>query len=237
MPTAKKPPVRPARRQSAPKPAPEPSEAERPRRPRRRPPAPGLRADRRRRGGRGVRRHHRRGLRGRRRRRRLLRRRGEREGSGARPRRSRPRRRPRRARPRGGRRRRRAVHAPLRPAPPFRHPAARDGRVTAADLFLARFEADLPKEAVRAVKALIRAEDTVARATWEGKDVTIEDLSTGRALPGPALWRRGTRPFVCRLVRYGSVHVPSPSSASRDAPPSRRSSKRCSSPRRSPATS
>lgn len=83
-----------------------------------------------------------------------------------------------------------------------------DGRVTAADLFLARFEADLPKEAVRAVKALIRAEDTVARATWEGKDVTIEDLSTGRALPGPALWRRGTRPFVCRLVRYGSVHVP-----------------------------
>ena len=82
------------------------------------------------------------------------------------------------------------------------------GRVTAADLFLARFEADLPKEAARAVKALIRAEDTVARATWVGKDVTIEDLSTGRALPGPALWRRGTRPFVCRLVRYGSVHVP-----------------------------
>jgi len=81
-------------------------------------------------------------------------------------------------------------------------------RVTAADLFLARFESDLPKEAVRAVKALIRAEDTVARATWEGKDVTIEDLSTGRALPGPALWRRGTRPFVCRLVRYGNVHVP-----------------------------
>jgi len=38
--------------------------------------------------------------------------------------------------------------------------------------------------------------------------VTIEDLSTGRALPGPALWRRGTRPFVCRLVRVGSVHVP-----------------------------
>jgi hypothetical protein len=82
------------------------------------------------------------------------------------------------------------------------------GRATAADLFLARFEADLPKEAVRAVKALIRAEDTVARATWEGKKVTIEDLSTGRALPGPALWRRGTRPFVCRLVRVGSVHVP-----------------------------
>ncbi len=82
------------------------------------------------------------------------------------------------------------------------------GRVTAADLFLSRFESDLPKEAVRAVKALLRAEDTVARATWQGKDVSIEDLSTGRVLPGPALWRRGTRPFVCRLVRYGNVHVP-----------------------------
>ena len=81
-------------------------------------------------------------------------------------------------------------------------------RVTAADLFLARYESDLPKEAVRAVKALVRAEDTVARATWEGKAVTIEDLARGRALPGPALWRRGTRPFVCRLVRLGNVHVP-----------------------------
>lgn len=81
-------------------------------------------------------------------------------------------------------------------------------RVTAADLFLARFEADLPKEAIRAIKALVRAEDTVARATWEGKKVTIENLSTGLALPGPALWRRGTRPFVCRLVRVGNVHVP-----------------------------
>ena len=94
------------------------------------------------------------------------------------------------------------------PRLPFDVLLQENGRVTAADLFLARFEADLPKEAVRAVKALIRAEDTVARATWEGKKVTIEDLSTGRALPGPALWRRGTRPFVCRLVRYGSVHVP-----------------------------
>jgi hypothetical protein len=81
-------------------------------------------------------------------------------------------------------------------------------RVTAADLFLARYEADLPKEAVRAVKALLRAEDTVARATWQGKQVTIEDLSTDRALPGPARWRRGERPFVCRLVRVGGVHVP-----------------------------
>lgn len=81
-------------------------------------------------------------------------------------------------------------------------------RITAADLFLARYAGDLPKEAVRAVKALIRAEDTVARATWEGKKVTIEDLSSGRALPGPALWRRGTRPFVCRLVRVGNAHVP-----------------------------
>ncbi len=94
------------------------------------------------------------------------------------------------------------------PRLPFDILLQEDGRVTAADLFLARFEADLPKEAVRAVKALLRAEDTVARATWEGKKVTIEDLSTGRALPGPALWRRGTRPFVCRLVRFGNAHVP-----------------------------
>ena len=83
-----------------------------------------------------------------------------------------------------------------------------DEKVTAADLFLARYEADLPKEAVRAVKALVRAEDTVARATWEGKAVTIEDLATGRALPGPALWKKGARPFVCRLVRLGGIHVP-----------------------------
>ncbi len=83
-----------------------------------------------------------------------------------------------------------------------------EDRLTAADLFLVRYEADLPKEAVRAVRALIRAEDTVARATWEGKAVTIEDLSNGRALPGPALWKRGSRPFVCRLVRLGGVHVP-----------------------------
>jgi hypothetical protein len=81
-------------------------------------------------------------------------------------------------------------------------------RVTAADLFLARYGAGLPREGVAAVKALVRAEDTVARATWEGKQVTIEDLATGRALPGPALWRRGSRPFVCRLVRLGRVHVP-----------------------------
>lgn len=81
-------------------------------------------------------------------------------------------------------------------------------RRTAADLFLARYEADLPKEAVRAVKALVRAEDTVARATWEGKAVTIEDLGSGRRLPGPALWRKGAKPFVCRLVRLGGVHVP-----------------------------
>jgi hypothetical protein len=85
----------------------------------------------------------------------------------------------------------------------------RDGeRVTAADLFLARYEGDLPKEAVRAVKALVRAEDTVARATFEGKQATIEDLATGRTLPGPARWSRGSRPFVCRLVRVGKVHVP-----------------------------
>jgi hypothetical protein len=85
----------------------------------------------------------------------------------------------------------------------------RDGeRVTAADLFLARYGAELPKEAVRAVKALVRAEDTVARATFEGKQATIEDLATGRALPGPARWARGSRPFVCRLVRVGKVHVP-----------------------------
>lgn len=82
------------------------------------------------------------------------------------------------------------------------------GKVTAADLFLARYEGDLPKDAIRAVKALLRAEDTVARAAWEGKQVTIEDLATGVALPGPARWKRGTRPFVCRLVRVGSVHVP-----------------------------
>jgi len=85
----------------------------------------------------------------------------------------------------------------------------RDGeRLTAADLFLARYGKELPKEAVRAVKALVRAEDTVARATWEGRQVTIEDLATGRSLPGPALWRRGTKPFVCRLVRLGDAHVP-----------------------------
>ncbi len=94
------------------------------------------------------------------------------------------------------------------PRLPFDILLTETGRVTAADLFLARFAADLPKDAVRAVKALLRAEDTVARATWEGKQVTIEDLSTGRALPGPARWRRGTRPFVCRLVRVGNVHVP-----------------------------
>lgn len=85
----------------------------------------------------------------------------------------------------------------------------RDGeRLTAADLFLARYGAELPKEAVRAVKALVRAEDTVARATFEGKQATIEDLATGRALPGPARWSRGSRPFVCRLVRLGGIHVP-----------------------------
>ena len=83
-----------------------------------------------------------------------------------------------------------------------------EGRVTAADLFLARYGAELPKEAVRAVTALVRAEDTVARATLQRKQVTVEDLATGRALPGPALWRRGTKPFVCRLVRVGGIHVP-----------------------------
>lgn len=82
------------------------------------------------------------------------------------------------------------------------------GRLTAADLFLARHSADLPADAVRAVKALLRAEDAVARATWEGKTVTIQDLATGRALPGPALFRRGSRPFVCRLVRLGGAFVP-----------------------------
>jgi len=81
-------------------------------------------------------------------------------------------------------------------------------RTTAADLFLARHGADLPREAVRAVKALVGAVDTVARATWEGKAVTVEDLATGRALPGPARWKRGARPFVCRLVRLGGIHVP-----------------------------
>jgi hypothetical protein len=81
-------------------------------------------------------------------------------------------------------------------------------RATAADLFLARHGAELPREAIRAVKALVRAEDTVARATWEGKTVTIEDLATGRALPGPALWKKGAKPFVCRLVRLGRTHVP-----------------------------
>ncbi len=79
---------------------------------------------------------------------------------------------------------------------------------TAADLFLARWERDLPKESVRAVRALLRAGDTVARATWAGKTVTIEDLATGRTLPGPALFRRGTRPFLCRLVRLGGRYVP-----------------------------
>lgn len=83
-----------------------------------------------------------------------------------------------------------------------------DARLTAADLFLSRHGDDLPKEAVRAVKALLRAEDTVARATWAGRQATIEDLASGRALPGPARWARGTRPFVCRLVRFGKVHVP-----------------------------
>ena len=48
----------------------------------------------------------------------------------------------------------------------------------------------------------------VVRATWAGKAVTIEDLATGLALPGPALFRRGTRPFVCRLVKLGGQHVP-----------------------------
>lgn len=83
-----------------------------------------------------------------------------------------------------------------------------DDRQTAADLFLALHGDELPKEAVRAVKALVSAVDTVARATWEGKAVTIEDLATGRSFPGPALWKRGARPFVCRLVRLGGVHVP-----------------------------
>lgn len=83
-----------------------------------------------------------------------------------------------------------------------------DDRQTAADLFLALHGDELPKEAVRAVKALASAVDTVARATWEGKAVTIEDLATGRSFPGPALWKRGARPFVCRLVRLGGVHVP-----------------------------
>lgn len=82
------------------------------------------------------------------------------------------------------------------------------GRLTAADLFLERWGDELPKDAVRAVKALVRAEDTAARATWAGKSATILDLATGRELPGPALLRRGTRPFVCRLVRHGSAFVP-----------------------------
>ena len=82
------------------------------------------------------------------------------------------------------------------------------GRLTAADLFLGRWGDELPREAVRAVRALVRARDTVARATWSGRSATVVDLATGRALPGPALLRRGTRPFVCRLVRVGSAFVP-----------------------------
>lgn len=94
------------------------------------------------------------------------------------------------------------------PRLPFDVLVREDTRLTAADLFLARWGDELPAGAVRAVKALLRAEDTAARATRDGGRVTIEDLSTGRALPGPALWRPGTKPFVCRLVRVGGVHVP-----------------------------
>ncbi len=94
------------------------------------------------------------------------------------------------------------------PRLPFDVLLGETGRLTAADLFLERWGDELPKDAVRAVKALVRAEDTAARATWAGKSATILDLATGRALPGPALLRRGTRPFVCRLVRIGSVFVP-----------------------------
>lgn len=94
------------------------------------------------------------------------------------------------------------------PRLPFDVLLGETGRLTAADLFLERWGDELPKDAVRAVKALVRAEDTAARATWSGKSATILDLATGRALPGPALLRRGTRPFVCRLVRLGNAFFP-----------------------------
>ncbi|MHB8799944.1 MAG: hypothetical protein ACYDBY_15905 [Thermoanaerobaculia bacterium] len=82
------------------------------------------------------------------------------------------------------------------------------GRLTAGDLFLERWGDELPKDAVRAVKALLVARDTLARATFQGKASTVDDLVTGRVLPGPSLLRRTTRPFFCRLVRLGGVHVP-----------------------------
>ena len=83
-----------------------------------------------------------------------------------------------------------------------------EGKLTAADLFLGRWGDELPADGRRAVKALLAANDTLARATFQGKASTVEDLATGRVLPGPALLRRAARPFFCRLVRMGGVHVP-----------------------------
>lgn len=94
------------------------------------------------------------------------------------------------------------------PRLPFDVLLGESGKLTAADLFLGRWGDDLPADGRRAVKALLAATDTLARATFQGKSSTVEDLVTGRALPGAALLRRGTRPFFCRLVKVGGLHVP-----------------------------
>ena len=94
------------------------------------------------------------------------------------------------------------------PRLPFDVLLGEDGKLTAADLFLGRWGDDLPADGRRAVKALLAAHDTLACATFAGKASTVEDLATGRVLPGPARLRRGARPFFCRLVKLGGVHVP-----------------------------
>ena len=94
------------------------------------------------------------------------------------------------------------------PRLPFDVLLGAEGKLTAADLFLGRWGDELPADGRRAVKALLAANDTLARATFQGKASTVEDLATGRVLPGPALLRRAARPFFCRLVRMGGVHVP-----------------------------
>jgi len=94
------------------------------------------------------------------------------------------------------------------PRLPFDVLLGESGKLTAADLFLGRWGDELAADGRKAVKALLAAHDTLACATFQGKASTVEDLATGRALPGPARLRRGTRPFFCRLVKLGGVHVP-----------------------------
>jgi hypothetical protein len=94
------------------------------------------------------------------------------------------------------------------PRLPFDVVLGETGKLTAADLFLGRWGDELPADGRRAVKALLAATDTLVRATFQGKASTVEDLATGVALPGPARLRRGSRPFFCRLVKVGGVHVP-----------------------------